>query len=298
MLKLGSFVPFKAPFMYVESVREAIKTDCNCFMVFTGAPQNNFRKPIHELYIDEALDLMRKNNLKTIDVVVHAPYLINLADTKNYEDYKLSLEMLADDINRCRALGSNKLVLHPGNHLYKGEHLGLSQVIHSLDYINENNDDVIICLETMAGKDTEVGKNFDELAYIFNHVKEPGKLGVCLDTCHIHDAGYDVHDFDLVLDEFDLKIGLDKLLVVHINDSKNIRGSKRDRHEFFGYGKIGFDCLIDIIYNPRIKHIVKILESPYYKIGSKEYSPYLVEIEMIKNKKFVDWRNKQITFDF
>jgi deoxyribonuclease-4 len=185
-------------------------------------------------------------------------------------------------------------VLHPGAHVKMGVDVGLDSIVKGLNEVLHADQDAIICLETMAGKGSECGTTFEELAYIINNVELPEKLGVCLDTCHIHDAGYDLSDFDKVLDQFDSVIGLDKLKVLHINDSKNIRGAKKDRHDNFGYGYIGFDNLMNIINNPRVDNICKILETPY--VNDRSDAPYATEIEMIRNNKFNDWLDEERNF--
>lgn len=291
MIKIGSHVSLSGKKMLLGSVEESLENGANCLMVYTGAPQNTKRRPIDEFRVDEAKELLAKNNISMDDVIIHAPYIINLANTTKPEVFELAVDFLRQEIKRVEEIGAKYIVLHPGAHVGAGEEAGLDQIIKGLDMVLTNDQTPIICLETMAGKGSELGTSFEQLAYIINNVKLPDKLGVCLDTCHINDAGYDETDFDKILDEFDKIIGLDKLKVIHVNDSKNPRASHKDRHANIGYGTIGFDKLIKIIYNPRIKDLCKILETPF--VNDRKDSPYKQEIAMIKNKKFVDWLDEE-----
>ena len=287
MVKIGSHVSLSGKKMLLGSVEESLENGANCLMVYTGAPQNTKRRPIDEFRVDEAKELLAKNNISMDDVIIHAPYIINLANTTKPEVFELAVDFLRQEIKRVEEIGAKYIVLHPGAHVGAGEEVGLDQIVKGLDMVLTKVQTPIICLETMAGKGSELGTSFEQLAYIINNVKLPDKLGVCLDTCHINDAGYDETDFDKLLDEFDKIIGLDKLKVIHVNDSKNPIASHKDRHANIGYGTIGFDKLIKIIYNPRIKDLCKILETPF--VNDRKNSPYKQEIAMIKNKKFVDW---------
>ncbi len=280
-LIIGSHVSFTKDDQLIGSVREAISYNSSTFMFYTGAPQNTLRVALDENKTKEAYALMKKNNIELKNLVVHAPYIINLANIKNFD---FNIKFLKEEISRVESLGIEKLVLHPGSHVDVGVDVGLKNIIDSLNMVLTENTKVIICLETMAGKGTELGKNFDELKTIIDGVKYKDKIGVCMDTCHLNDAGYDLTNFDLILDEFDKKIGLKYLKVIHINDSKNVINSHKDRHENIGYGTIGFDKLIKIIYHEKLKEIPKILETPYVE----KHAPYKEEIEMIKSKKFND----------
>ena len=195
--------------------------------------------------------------------------------------YDFSINFLKEEIKRCEELGIKYMVLHPGSHVGLGTDCGIKNIINGLNIILEDSN-VTILLETMAGKGSEIGSNFKEIKKIITGVKNKNHIGVCMDTCHLNDAGYDVFDFDKLLNYFDEIVGLNYLHCIHINDSKNPKSSHKDRHENIGFGTIGFDALINIIYNDRIKDIPKILETPYIL----EYPPYKYEIEMIKNKKF------------
>lgn len=285
---IGSHVSFKNKDQLVGSVKEAVSYGANTFMFYTGAPQNTSRIPINEDLTKEAYELMQKNNINPINVIVHAPYIINLAnDGANYD---FAIRFLKEEISRVEELGMKYLVLHPGSHVGLGIDKGIENIINALNSVLDESNNVVICLETMAGKGTEVGSKFSELKSIIDGVKLNDKVMVCLDTCHINDAGYNLSDFDSVLDEFDKTIGLNKLACIHVNDSKNTISSHKDRHDNFGIGTIGFDNLINVIYHPKLASIPKILETPY--IGpaddSKDriYPPYKFEIEMIRNKKY------------
>jgi len=282
-LIIGSHVSFNKNTQLLGSVKEALRYGANTFMIYTGAPQNTIRAEIDNNLTKEAFELMKKNNIDIKDVVVHAPYIINLA---NRENMNFGIDFMKEEIKRTEALGISMIVIHPGSHVGLGKEIGLKNIIECLNQIITPNQKVTILLETMAGKGSELGSSFEELKYIIDNVKYK-KLGVCLDTCHISDSGYDINDF---LDEFDKIIGLEYLKCVHINDSKNIQGEKKDRHENLGFGELGFDNLINTIYNPKLKDVPKILETPYVTLNdtSKDriYPPYKHEIEMIKNKKF------------
>jgi len=279
---IGSHVSFSKKEQLLGCVKEAVGYGANTFMFYTGAPQNTVRLLIDDNLTKEAFDLMEKSDINYKNVIVHAPYIVNLANEKNFD---FSISFLRDEIKRVETLGMDKVVLHPGSHVGVGVDKAIQNIIYCLNEVLVDTD-VKILLETMAGKGSEVGSNFSEIKRIIDGVNNKNNIGVCLDTCHINDAGYDVSDFDSILQEFDKIIGLDKLLCVHINDSKNEIGMHKDRHENIGYGSIGFDNIIGIIYNDKIKDVPKILETPYVKCDDKSYPPYKFEIEMIKNKSF------------
>lgn len=287
MLYLGSHVSCKGKEMLIGSVNDALANGANALMVYTGAPQNTKRKPIEELNVEGALELLKENNIPPENMIVHAPYIINLGNTQKEATFEIAVEFLGKEIERTEKIGAKYIVLHPGAHVGAGEELGMERIIEGLNLVLKEDQNVIVCLETMAGKGSEIGKTFEELSYIIENVDLPEKLGVCLDTCHIHDAGYDLTKFDEVLTEFDKVVGIEKLKVLHINDSKNVKGAAKDRHENIGYGEIGFDILTKIIYHPKLDNIVKILETPFHE----DQPPYKKEIEMIKNKKFENWKN-------
>lgn len=287
-LWLGSHVGMNAPDYYVGAIKEALSYESNTFMFYTGAPQNSFRKPLEDLKIAEGQALITISEIDPSKIVVHAPYLINLGNTLKPETFDLSVQFLVTELRRVAAFGLSILVLHPGAHVGAGDEAGLARVVEGLDLVlSTDGTDVKIALETMAGKGSEVGRTFEQIRYIFDHVKYPKRLGVCLDTCHINDAGYNVHDVDGILDEFDRVIGLDKLLVVHINDSKNVRGAQKDRHENLGYGEIGFKTINRYVHHPRLADVPKILETPW--IGEK--APYKEEIAMLRSQTLIEgWK--------
>lgn len=278
-LIIGSHVSFTKDTQLVGSVLETLSYDANTFMFYTGAPQNTVRVPINNDKTKEALELMKDNNIDIKNVIVHAPYIINLANDKNFD---FNVRFLKEEISRVESLGVNKIVLHPGSHVGVGVEQGIKNIIDSLNTTLKEDNNVIICLETMAGKGTELGRNFDEIKQIIDGVELKDKIGVCMDTCHLNDAGYDLNKFDEVLNKFDKKIGLKYLKVIHINDSKNNLGTHKDRHENIGIGTIGFETLINIIYHDKLKEIPKILETPYVE----KNAPYKQEIEMIRKKSF------------
>lgn len=282
MLILGSHVGFKKDEQLLGSLKEALSYGANTFMFYTGAPQNTMRYPINEKKRDEALLMMREHDIDYSKVVVHAPYIINLANDDEIK-FNFSVQFLKEEIVRCNTLGIKKMVLHPGSHVGLGIERGIESIIRGLNLILDGKYDVTILLETMAGKGSEVGSRLEEIKTIIDGVNDKEHIGVCIDTCHLSDAGYDLRDFDKFLDEFDKIIGVDKIGCVHVNDSKNAFGSHKDRHENIGFGEVGFDTLMNVIYNKRLEEVPKILETPYV---DREYPPYKYEIEMIKNRKF------------
>ena len=285
-LKLGSHVSMSGKSMLLGSAKEAESYGANTFMFYTGAPQNTKRKEISELNIDAAWNYMNKKNIS--DIVVHAPYIINLGNTVKPETYELAVEFLAKEIDRAAACKSQTLILHPGAHVGAGVETGLQQVIKGLNEVLTKDTPLHIALETMAGKGSELGRSFEELAAIYDGVVYSDKLRVCFDTCHTHDSGYDIRgNFDGVIDEFDHLIGKDQIAVFHINDSKNPLGAAKDRHENFGKGYLGSDALMQVIRDSRFEAIPKILETPYIKDPEnpkKSTPPYKEEIAWIKKQ--------------
>ena len=281
MLLIGSHVGFKKDTQILGSLEEALSYGSTTFMFYTGAPQNTKRCEISDELTLLALNKMKDTDIDYSKVIVHAPYIINLANNKDPDKFMFSVRFLQEEVERCSKLGIKNMVLHPGSHVGLGIDEGISNIVTGLNMILDNSD-VTILLETMAGKGTEIGSNFNEIKKIINGVHNKERIGVCMDTCHMNDAGYDLTDFDKLLNYFDEVVGLEFLHCIHINDSKNEKSSHKDRHENIGFGTIGFDTLISIIYNKRLSNIPKILETPY--VG--EYPPYKYEIEMIKNKKF------------
>ena len=285
-LKLGSHVSMSGKSMLLGSAKEAESYGANTFMFYTGAPQNTKRKDISELNIDAAWNYMNEKNIS--DIVVHAPYIINLGNTVKPETYELAVEFLAKEIDRAAACKSQTLILHPGAHVGAGVETGLQQVIKGLNEVLTKDTPLHIALETMAGKGSELGRSFEELAAIYDGVVYSDKLRVCFDTCHTHDSGYDIRgNFDGVIDEFDHLIGKDQIAVFHINDSKNPLGAAKDRHENFGKGYLGSDALMQVIRDSRFETIPKILETPYIKDPEnpkKSTPPYKEEIAWIKKQ--------------
>ena len=281
MLLIGSHVSFNKKTQLLGSLQESLFYGSNCFMFYTGAPQNTERSAIDDELTFKALDIMKEKNIDIKNIIVHAPYIINLANINNLNNYKFAIDFLISECKRCENLFVKHLVLHPGSHVGSGVDNGIKAIIDGLNEVL-NKTEITILLETMAGKGSEIGSNFNELKQIIDNIEKKEQIGICLDSCHLSDAGYDISNFDEILDELDKLNLLDKVKCVHINDSKNIRSSHKDRHANFGYGNLGFDNLINIIYNPRLENVPKILETPW--IG--DYPPYKLEIEMIKSKKF------------
>ena len=283
MLKIGSHVSMSGKKMLLGSSEEAVSYGANTFMIYTGAPQNTRRKPIEELNIEAGREHMEEHGI--VDIVVHAPYIINIANTQKPATFQLGVDFLRSEMERTAAIGAKQIVLHPGAHVGAGEEAGINKIIEGLNEVLTKDIDVQIALETMAGKGSEIGKTFEELAQIIDGVTHNEKLSVCIDTCHLHDAGYDVaNDFDGVLDEF---IGVDRIKVVHVNDSKNPQGARKDRHENIGFGHIGFDALHYVINHPQLADLPKILETPFVGEDKKNKKPpYKHEIEMIKEGTF------------
>lgn len=288
MIKLGSHVGMSGRDMLLGSAKEAVSYGADTFMFYTGAPQNTRRKDISELKIDEAWDYMKEHGIQ--DIIVHAPYIINLGNSVKPETFELAVNFLAKEIDRSTACRSHILILHPGSHVGAGTDIGIRQVVKGLNEVLTRDTNLFVALETMAGKGSELGQSFEELARIYDGVSCSDKLRVCFDTCHTHDSGYDiVHDFDGVIQQFDRILGKDQIAVFHINDSKNERGASKDRHANLGFGNIGFDALSYIVHHPDFEHVPKILETPYIPSPTepkKSYSPYKHEIEMLRNGRF------------
>lgn len=285
MLKLGCHVSMSGKEMMLGSVKDAVRFGANTFMLYTGAPQNTKRKDVSELRVEEAQALMEEKGIG--EFVVHAPYIINLANTVKPETFDIAVEFLELELQRAEKMGSDTLVLHPGSHVGEGVEAGIAQIAKGLNMVLTADTKVNVALETMAGKGSEIGRSFEELAMIYDKVLYNDKLRVCFDTCHTSDAGYDiVNDFDGVIEHFDRVIGKDQIAVFHMNDSKNERGAAKDRHENFGFGHIGYNALMYIMNHRDFMDIPKILETPYIKDpdhAKKSYAPYKHEIAMIRS---------------
>lgn len=283
-IKLGCHVGMAGKEMFLASAKEAASYGANIFMLYTGAPQNTRRKDISELNIEAGWEYARQHGIE--EIVVHAPYIINLANTVKPETYELAVEFLEKEIIRTAAMRSRIMVLHPGSHVNAGVEAGIAQVIKGLNTVlNQNDDDVYIALETMAGKGSEVGRTFEELKAIYDGVDKKDRLRVCFDTCHVNDAGYDiVNHYDEVFEEFDKVIGLDQIAVFHINDSMNPLGAHKDRHANIDKGSIGYETLHRLVHDERFIDVPKILETPWLaEEGSdkKTKPPYKEEIEWL-----------------
>ena len=276
---IGSHVHFKTK-QILDSVKEAVQYNANTFMFYTGAPQNTFRSSIKKEYLEDAKKIMKENNIDINNVICHAPYIINLANNVDEHKYEFSKEFLRKEIDRCEELEVKYLVLHPGSSVKIDRNIAIDNIIRAINDITKEDDKCTILLETMSGKGTEIGCNLEEIAYIVKNVKN--KIGVCLDTCHLNDSGININNFDDYLDEFEKQVGIDKIKCIHVNDSKNEINTHKDRHENFGFGTIGFDALMKVINNPKLKDVPKILETPYIE----DKPPYKFEIEMIKEGKF------------
>ena len=278
---IGSHVSFGKD-QLLGSAKTAASYGANTFMFYTGAPQNTIRADINSDLIDKAKDFMQENNIDINNVICHAPYIINLANKEKVESWNFSIAFLKNEISRITKMGINYIVVHPGNALKLDKMEALANISEAINYIIDEDTLPMILLETMAGKGSECGINLYELKEIYNNINLKDKVGFCLDTCHLNDSGVDIAKFDDYLIEFDNEIGIDKIKCIHINDSKNIIGAHKDRHANIGYGTIGFENLLNVIYNPKLKDVPKILETPYIN----DYPPYKFEIDMIVSKKF------------
>lgn len=285
--------------MLLGLAKEAYSYGANVFMAYTGAPQNTRRKDVSELKIKEAWEYMNEHNIE--EIIIHAPYIINLGNTIKPETYEIAEKFLATELERTEAMGSKVMVLHPGSHVGAGVDAGINQIVNGLNNVLTKDTNVYVALETMAGKGSEIGRNFEELARIYDGVVHNDKLRVCFDTCHVNDSGYDlVNDLSGTLEQFDKVIGKNQIAVFHINDSKNTCGASKDRHENIGFGNIGFDTLKEIVYLKEFENVPKILETPYIKDEEnkkKAYAPYKYEIEMLREGKFNPEMQRQILAD-
>ncbi|WP_423407422.1 deoxyribonuclease IV [Heyndrickxia sp. MSNUG] len=283
---IGSHVSMSGKKMLLAASEEAVSYGANTFMIYTGAPQNTRRKKIEDLNIEEGHRHMEEHGIN--EIIVHAPYIINIGNSENPDTFDLGVRFLRSEIERTEALGARQIVLHPGAHVGAGTEKGIQKIVEGINEVLTGKENVQIALETMAGKGSECGKSFEELAMIMDGVIYNDKLSVCFDTCHTHDAGYPIiEDFDGVLNEFDKIVGLDRLKVLHINDSKNAVGMRKDRHENIGFGHIGFDALSYIVHHPQLISVPKILETPFVgEDKNNKKAPYKHEIAMLKSKQF------------
>lgn len=290
-MKLGSHVSLGGNDKFLGSIQEAISYGANCLMVYTGAPQNTIRLPLSEMKIPEAWSLMDAHNIAKSDVYVHAPYIVNLANP-DLEKQQYAVRFLTNELVRTAELGAMVMIIHPGNHLLSGSVSGIQLIAQGINEMHRGTKghQTVVAIESMSGKGSEVGKSFAELKAIIDLVEDKSRIGVCLDSCHLHDAGYDVREnFSQVIADFERMIGLDKCRVFHLNDSKNPQGVARDRHANIGFGQIGFTALHGILTDPKIAHVAKILETPYVPDPvnpKKSYPPYKYEIAMLKSGLF------------
>ena len=292
-LIIGSHVSFVNSTQLLGSVKEALSYDANTFMFYTGSTQSTQRGIINDELTYQAFELMLKNNINPNNVIVHAPYIINLANKSDLDKSNFYINFFKEELNRCNKLGMSKIVLHPGSATTCSREDAIINISNALNEVINDTKDVIILLEFMAGKGNEIGSSIEELNEIIKHINNQDRIGVCIDTCHMNDAGIDISNIDEFLNKFDSIIGLDKIKCVHLNDSLNIIGSHKDRHANIGYGTIGFDNLINVVYNDKLKNIPIILETPYVNRNTKnEYPPYKYEIENIRNRKFNNFINK------
>ncbi len=285
-LKIGSHVSIAEGLL--GAAKEAASYGASTFMIYTGAPQNTRRTALSNLKIEEGHAFMKEQGIH--DIVVHAPYIINLASYKPHI-YDLAISFLSSEMERTQALGANYIVLHPGSYTDKDANYGIERIAEGLNQIVNPDTDLWVCLETMAGKGTEIGRNFEELAKIIDKVKYNEKIGVCFDTCHTHDSGYDIIDhFDEVMENFDQVIGLDRLKVFHINGSLNPRGAQKDRHANInadetnprGKDHIGLDALYRIVHHPVAQDKPLILETPWLDSSTNLYAQ---EIAMLREDR-------------
>lgn len=292
-LIIGSHVSFNNKKQLLGSVEEAISYNANTFMIYTGGAQSTMRSTINDELTYEGYKLMLENNINTKNVIVHAPYIVNLANRSDKTKYDFYIDFFIKELDRCKMLGLDKIVLHPGSATTCSKEEAIENIAHGINLVYKSTTNTMILLEFMAGKGTEVGTSIDELKAIIDKIDDKDRIGVCLDSCHMNDAGIDISKIDDFLDEFDSKIGIDKIKCFHINDSMNQINSHKDRHANIGYGTIGFNNLLNIVYNKRLEGIPFILETPYINRNQSDaYAPYKMEIESIRKKEFIDFINK------
>ena len=292
-LIIGSHVSFNNKKQLLGSVEEAISYNANTFMIYTGGAQSTMRSDINDELTYEGHKLMLENNINAKNVIVHAPYIVNLANRSDKTKYDFYIDFFIKELDRCKMLGLDKIVLHPGSATTCSKEEAIENIAHGINLVYKSTTNTMILLEFMAGKGTEVGKSIDELKAIIDKIDDKDRIGVCLDSCHMNDAGVDISKIDDFLDEFDSKIGIDKIKCFHINDSMNQINSHKDRHANIGYGTIGFNNLLNIVYNKRLEGIPFILETPYINRNQSDaYAPYKMEIESIRKKEFIDFINK------
>ena len=283
-LFIGSHVSMKSPDFLMGSLEEALSYKANAFMIYTGAPQTTQRTDLSKLKIPEFRKALKENNIDINNVVVHCPYIVNLASGDD-KKRNFAIDFITTELKRTDAIGCKFFVLHPGSAIGVTRTQGLDRIADAVNAIYAKNKfNVVTCFETMSGKGNELAITTDEIAYMIKKIKDKSHIGVCVDTCHLNDSGYDDTRFNEYLKEFDEKIGVKYIKVMHINDSMNPVGSRKDRHENIGYGKIGFKTLYNIVHNPKMDYIPKILETPWYK----DHPLYEYEIESLRTGKWID----------
>ena len=278
---IGSHVKFGKE-QILGSVKEALGYHANALMIYTGAPQNTIRKALKDLHIAEALKLMDEYKIDRKHLIIHAPYIINPATT-DPDKKDFCINFLTQEVKRSYAMGSKVIVLHPGNALGLPTLDAINNICSVVNQIIENTleTDVVIAFETMAGKGTEVGRTFEEIRQLLDGIKHQERVGVCVDTCHMFDSGYDiVNDYENVKQRIDEIIGIERIKVIHLNDSKNPLASHKDRHANIGEGYIGFAALKRVCDDETFAHIPKILETPYID----GVAPYKEEIARLRGE--------------
>lgn len=285
---LGPFVHvnYSQPDYLIKAAEIASKDGGNTFMLYS--PVITLR---HDFHAPVNLKLFHKycqrHKIIQDSLVLHAPFMINLANPIDEKVWHFSLHFLRQQLIYCDRIGFKYLVLHPGSHLTGTREQGLNRLIMGLDRLHLNRYNAQVVLETMSGKGNEIGAKFKDFGYILKKVKHPEKIGICLDTCHMNDAGYDLKKWDQVKKEMKKNFSLKKVLVIHLNDSQSPRGSHKDRHENIGYGTIGFENLDKVTWDRDFKKATKILETPYY---NGDFAPYQAEIKNFLNHRFTDFK--------
>lgn len=275
MIKLGSHISFKKPNYLVGAIEESLANGANCAMIYLGAPQNSFRVKTSEYKFEEYKNKYI-NKIKPEDIVIHAPYIINLA---NPDKKEFSTSFLIEEINRANYINAKYLVLHPGAYTKYTKEIALKTLIENLKLVISKTEDVIICLETMAGKGTEICTNFEDILFVINSIGDE-RIAICLDTCHIWDAGYNIKDYEEFNKELIDKNIINKIKVIHLNDSLNDISSHKDRHANIDKGFIGLQTLKKFVHDKDFENIPIILETPYID----GIPPYKDEIKLLLNK--------------
>lgn len=280
---LGGTVRNASPDQLAGSVKEALSYDADTFMVYLGPPQSSYRRPLSELHVAEMTRLMQENAMDITKAVIHAPYIVNLAQADD-EKRNYAVDFITREATEAIDAGFSRMVVHPGAFLEATPQEGLARIAKSLNEVSSrlSSPSFSILVETMAGKGSEACHVFGEIHDLLSLL--PQSFGVCFDTCHVWDAGYDIrNDYEQVLSAFDQAIGLTRIGCLHLNDSKNPCGARKDRHANIGFGAIGFDALHRFYADPRFAGVPKILETPFVtKESGETVAPYRQEIAMIR----------------